>query len=122
MNSVKYPILVRALDDHSLRLVQSPSREELDWYERIDIDDELNDGWDSAGAYFKLRWDQQNRVPAPMIVKPRDLDGLRIAATRYTTSLARLKKKPKGVIASDEVDRFVRAVEERSSGSSAGEI
>lgn len=122
MNSVKYPILVRALDDRSLRFVHNPSREELGWYERVDIDDGLYDGWDSAGAYFKLRWDEQSRLPSTEIVKPHDLDGLCLEAARYSEAMAHLKKKPRDSIAPEDVDRFVRAVEERSSGSSAGEV
>lgn len=51
-----WPVYIIARDDLSFREVLS--ERDLDWYECIDIEEGMYEGWDSSGRHFILECDE----------------------------------------------------------------
>lgn len=70
-----------AKDDRSIRMVSSSK--ELKWYEKIDIEEGLYEGWDVSGYLIKLVWDSQLGPKVEILEERPYLDQLRNAIKEY---------------------------------------
>lgn len=58
---IQYPLFILEKDDLSMRIILEPK--DLNWYEKIDIDEGLYNGWDIKGYPFNLVWDESQSSP-----------------------------------------------------------
>ena len=75
MSCAIYPLFILEEDDLSLRKVDS--ERELDWYERIDVEDGAYRGWDSHWRPFRLTWNQEAQKAESQFTGPPDWEGFK---------------------------------------------
>ncbi len=89
---MQYPIFVLAKDDRSIRMHSSEN--DLNWYEQIDIEDMLYQGWDSAGIPIDIYYDvKSKRVCIKSGSNTPQLDQLKRVLEQYAKEYFKLDSK-----------------------------
>ena len=74
--TLKYPVFVIAKDDRYLTKFDTWDILK-NWYEQIDIEASLYEGWDIEGVHFNLVWDLQLETMIEVFDEPAHLELLR---------------------------------------------
>jgi hypothetical protein len=81
--NLHYPIFIIEKDDGSIRMLLNESKEELDWYEQIDIENNLYSGWDIKGYPLRVYWDKSEGVKVEITKEIPDIDNLKSDILNY---------------------------------------
>lgn len=82
----KYPLFILAQDDRSLYKINC--KRDLDWFEKIDIEDGLYCGWDKDGYPIKIIWSLINGAEVEIVEEKSRLEDLKNAVLNYAREYA----------------------------------
>ncbi len=86
-----YPLYVVERDCLAVRNVQEYAQ--LDYYERIDVEEGNYFLWDSSGTRFEMTWSEPDGCPSFTMVRSGDIDCMALVASIYRAMYGSYRRK-----------------------------